>query len=139
MTPGAVEGGAEGDLGSREHPGVGGGGALAGLRRARLHQDHGFFRCGLLGGLHEGVAGGNALEVADDDLRLGVVAERSQQVDLGDVGLVADAHQLGEAETPAGGVVEDRRAQRARLREDRDAPGARRASRRTRRSSGGRC
>ena len=64
---------------------------------------------------------GDALQVADDDLGLVVVGESREEVDLVEVGLVADAEQGRQAQLARRRPVEDGRAQGARLREHRDA------------------
>ena len=63
------------------------------------------------------------LQVQQDHVGLRVVVQIVEQLDLGHARLVAETDELGEADLLFAGVVEHRRAQRARLAEEGDPPG----------------
>jgi hypothetical protein len=62
-----------------------------------------------------------ALEVQEDHLDRGSSPQYCDQIVARDVGLVADRHELVDADAELLGVVEDGQADRARLRRERDA------------------
>src|SRR4029078_1973003 len=63
------------------------------------------------------------LEVEQDQVGRGVVLPELEQVVRGDVGLVADRHEGGQAKPARGSALEHRQAQRSALRGEADVPG----------------
>ena len=114
------EGGGIGVVGAGERAGVARGGLRAGGRHAGLEEDHRFAPRDLPGGAHEFLAVLDGLDIAEQHARVVVGADRFEERGLVHVGLVADADELAEADPLADRPVEDRRAERARLRHESD-------------------
>ena len=128
---GLPDGRLERGVGAGEGAGVGGDRAAALGRAAGLQEDHGFAGGRRPERLEEAPAVGQPLEVGDDDPGLGIVRGGLQDVGLGQVGLVAEGGEEGEAQAAGARPVEDRGGERARMREERDAAGERHARART--------
>ena len=115
-----LESGIVGRFGAGQRAGVRGDRLRAGAGRARLDGDDRLVAGDLAGHADELRPVGDAFQVAHDRPRLGVLGPGLHQVDLVDVGLVADAVEAGEADALAQRHVEDGGAQRARLRHEGD-------------------
>ena len=122
-----LEGRVVGLLRAGQRAGVRGGRPRAGAGGARLDGHHRLLPGDLARHLHELGPVGNAFQVAHDHVGLGVFGPGAQEVDLVQVGLVADAVEAREADALAQRHVQDGGAQRARLRHEGDAALARHA------------
>ena len=120
-------------------------GERAGVRRGRLgagrgaaglEHDHRLLLRDALGDLGEGAAVLQVLAVLRDDLGVVVLLEEGEQVVLVDVGLVAEPDDRRDAHLGRAREADDRHADAARLRRQRDlALARRRPCRRSRRGS----
>ncbi len=110
--PALTKGSLVGSFRARQRPGVGGDGPRAGAGGAGFYSDDGDAAGDPAGNFHELPARREALYVGEDHIGVGVVLPRLQQVHFGDVGLVAQAHEVGEADAGCQGPVEDGRAER---------------------------
>ena len=126
-----LEDGVVDPLGARQRAGVGGRGLGAGAGAPALDHQH---RLGpvvpagdLLDRLDELRPAAQLLDVEQDHLGVVVLVQVAQEIQLVHVGLVADGDELGEAEVAVGREVQDRRAQRAALRDEGDVAGPRHA------------
>ena len=109
-----------GAVGPREAAGVGGGGARSGGGGSRLHDDDRLAGRHAPGRAQEPAAVVDALHVPEDDPGRRIVGEELEDVRLRDVGLVPEAHELGEADVPPDGPVEHGGAEGAGLGEEGD-------------------
>ena len=117
---GLLERGLVGPFRAGQGAGVAGNRPAAGLGRAGLDRDDRGVLADLAGDLDKAAAVGDAFEIGGDDLAVGVVAPHLQEVDLVQVGLVAQADEAAEADVVGQGHVEDAGAQRAGLRHEGD-------------------
>ena len=117
---GLLERGLVGPLRAGQGAGVAGDRPAAGLGRAGLDRDDRGVLADLAGDLDKAAAVGDAFQIGGDDLAVGIVAPHLQEVDLVQVGLVAQADEATEADVVGQGHVEDAGAQRARLRHEGD-------------------
>ena len=113
----------DGGVGARERRGVRAGGLLAGARAAALHREHGLLPREAPRDARELARVAERLDVEQDEVGAGVVLPPLEQVVRRDVGLVADRDEGGEAEPACLGPLEQREAERTRLRREADPAG----------------
>ncbi len=112
-------------IGAGQRTGVAADGLRSLGRSARLQAQHRLmgFPEDVADGFDESPPVGYVLQVHGDDLCLLVLGQIIEQVDFVDVGLVAEADKLAEAHLPLFGVIENRGAQRAALRDKSEVSG----------------
>ena len=115
-------------LAAGETAGVRGSGFCARGGNARLHKQDGFFLGDSFGLADKGVAVGDVFEIAGDDFGIRVVRECLDDVQLIDVGFVADADELAEADAVGVGHIENGGQKSAGLREIADRADGRKRS-----------
>ena len=109
-----------GRLGAGQRAGVRGDRLRAGAGRARLDRDDRLVAGDLAGDADELRPVADPFQIGHDGPRFGILGPGFHQVQLVDVGLVADAVEPREADALAHRQVEDRGAERARLRHEGD-------------------
>ena len=122
---GLVEQRLDGRVAGGERGRVAAGRARAGPRPSGLDRDDRLGAADAARETREAARVAERLEIQQDDVRARIALPVLQQVVARDVGLVADADELGQAHLPGGGERENRQAQRAALRGERDAALAR--------------
>ncbi len=124
--------GIEHEVRARERAGVRRGRAAACLAAPGLDDDDRLLGCGFARGGQELRAVLHRFEVEQDRLRRFVAREEGQQVGAVDLQLVAERHEVREAEPARVRPVEHRGHQRAGLRDEREVAGARACVRKAR-------
>ena len=127
-----LEDGIEHRITPREGTGVGGGRFRGGTSAADFEHDDGLAQRDFTRGGQEAARIPHRLHVADDALRVGIVAEPVNQIPPTHIDHGADGDEAAEPHLLAQAPVQHRRAERSALAEEGDAAGARRVLAETR-------